>query len=35
MPKIAIDALLWPSMFVFVVSLMVAGTLANLSQQRQ
>jgi hypothetical protein len=35
MVKIAIDAVLLPSMFVFVASLMVAGTLANLSQQRQ
>ena len=35
MPKFAIDALLLPSMFVFVAGLMVAGTLANLSQQRQ
>jgi hypothetical protein len=35
MIKIAIDTVLLPSMFVFVAGLMVAGTLANLSHQRQ
>jgi hypothetical protein len=35
MVKIAIDTMLLPSMFVFVTGLMLAGTLANLSQQRQ
>jgi hypothetical protein len=35
MVKITIDTMLLPSMFVFVASLMVAGTLANLNQQRQ
>jgi hypothetical protein len=35
MPKTALDAWLLPSMFVFVAGLMIAGTLANLSQQRQ
>ena len=30
--KITIDAMLLPSMFVFVAGLMVAGALANLSQ---
>jgi hypothetical protein len=30
--KIAIDAMLLPSMFVFVAGLMVAGALANLNQ---
>ena len=32
--KITIDAMLLPSMFAFVAGLMVAGALANLSQDR-
>jgi hypothetical protein len=35
MVKITVDTLLLPSMIVFMAGLMVAGTLANLSQQRQ